>query len=157
MATRRDARHWRRIKRGSCSINRYKPIALNAPAHSMASSCQSISVEPVLLAVAERELDRRNISSNIRGMFDVVYGWLKSASVKQVGHNYALYDKGIHRDLLVRVGFPVSGSFPDNTYAELHAWCEREGLHVSSQSWEVYGDWQSDPSRLETGLYLRLE
>ena len=42
------------------------------------------------------------------------------------------------------------------TYAALHAWCKGEGLRIGSQSWEVYGDWQADSSRLETELYLRL-
>ncbi len=42
------------------------------------------------------------------------------------------------------------------TYSELHAWCRREGLRLASQSWEIYGDWQDDPSKLETELYLRL-
>ena len=150
----------------------------------MTSGCQVVSIEPVLLAVAEAEMDRREIGSRIRSMFDTVYAWVKSAPVRQVGHNYALYDKGLGRELLVRVGFPVSGPFSDSatvkcfslgagraaravhvgpyselhrTYAELHSWCRRERLRISSQSWEVYGDWQEDASRLETELYLRLE
>jgi effector-binding domain-containing protein len=149
----------------------------------MTSACQLVSIEPLLLAVVEAELNRRDIASNIRTMFDVAYAWLKNAGVQQAGHNYALYDKGVARELVVRVGFPVSGPFPDSpsvkcmplvagsaaravhvgpysdlhrTYAELHSWCRREGLRISSQSWEVYGDWQADPSRLETELYLRL-
>ena len=149
----------------------------------MTSACHLVSIEPILLAVAEAELDRRDLPSNIRRMFDVVYSWLKSAPVQQVGHNHALYDKGSSRDLVVRVGVPVSGPFPDSpsvkcvplvagraaralhvgpyselhrTYGDLHSWCRREGLRISSQSWEVYGDWQADSSRLETELYLRL-
>jgi len=149
----------------------------------MPTTCRIVPVEPVLLAVAEAELDRREIAPNIRRLFDVVYTWLKTAPVKQSGHNYALYDKGRQRDLLVRVGFPVSGAFADGasvksfelapgraahavhvgpyselhrTYGELHSWCRSEGLKPASQSWEVYGDWHEDLSRLETGLYLRL-
>ena len=149
----------------------------------MTPACRVVPIEPVLLAVTEAELDRREVAPNIRRMFDVVYAWLKAAPVRQAGHNYALYDRGVHRELLVRVGFPVSGPFADTssvkciergagraaravhvgpyselhrTYAELHAWVRREGLRLGSQSWEVYGDWQDDPSRLETELYLRL-
>jgi effector-binding domain-containing protein len=149
----------------------------------MTPPCQLVSIEPVLLAVVEAEVDRRDLASHIRPMFDAVYAWLKNAPVQQAGHNYALYDRGVERDLLVRIGFPVSGPFPDSpsvkclplaagraaravhvgpypdlhrTYAELHSWCKREGLRIGSQSWEVYGDWQADPSRLETELYLRL-
>jgi len=145
--------------------------------------CRIVSVEPVVLAVAEADLARSQISANIRGMFDIVYSWLKEANVKQVGHNYALYDKGLKDALLVRVGFPVSSTFEPTasvacfklaagraahavhvgsyselhrTYAELESWCKQERLAKGSQSWEVYGDWHNDVSKLETGIYFRL-
>jgi effector-binding domain-containing protein len=116
-------------------------------------------------------------------MFDVVYTWLRTAEVKQTGHNYALYDIGSGRNLLVRVGFPVTAPFADTenvrcftlaageaayaihsgpyselhrTYAILEAWCKQERLQLASQSWELYGDWQQDESKLTTGIYFRL-
>jgi effector-binding domain-containing protein len=116
-------------------------------------------------------------------MFDVVYSWLKVAPVKQAGHNFALYERGAKRDLLVRVGFPVSSVFEDTdsvkcfelaagraahavhvgpyselhrTYAELETWCKQERVPLSGHSWEVYGDWNKDESKLETEIYLRI-
>ena len=150
----------------------------------MSTTCRIVSVEPVLLAVTEAELARTEIPLRIRGMFDTVYSWLKHASVRQIGHNYALYDKGSKGGLLVQVGFPVSSNFPatasvrplelsagraasalhvgayselHRTYAELGFWCKREGLQVASQSWEIYGDWHEDVSKLETEIWFRLQ
>src|SRR5262245_34179651 len=149
----------------------------------MSQTCEVVSVSPVLLAVTEAELDRSEISSRIRGMFDIVYSWLKSSHVRQVGHNYAVYYKGADRDLRVQVGFPVSAPFADTesvkcvelragraahathvgAYGELHVtyqrltvWCLHASLQVGGQSWEVYGDWHDDPSKLETDIYFRL-
>jgi effector-binding domain-containing protein len=149
----------------------------------MSQTCEVVSVSPVLLAVTQAELRRSEISSRIRGMFDIVYAWLKSVDVRQVGHNYAVYDKGTNRDLRVQVGFPVSAPFADTDsvkcvelpagraahathvgpYGELHVtyqrltdWCSSASLQVGSQSWEVYGDWHDDPAKLTTDIYFRL-
>jgi effector-binding domain-containing protein len=146
-------------------------------------ACQVVTVPTVLLAVTQAELARSQIPSRILGMFDIVYSWLKSAGVRQVGHNYAVYDKGTKQDLLMQVGFPVSARFADTErvkcvelaegwaarathigpYSELHrtytaltAWCTRESLPMSGQSWEVYEDWHDDSSKLETQIYFRL-
>lgn len=150
----------------------------------MSSACGIVSVEPVILAVTEKEVPRGQVPAHIRSMFDIVYSWLRTASVKQTGHNYALYDVGGAGTLLMRVGFPVSAPFADTetvrcfslvageaahavhagpyselfrTYAALHAWCKRERLQLASQSWELYGDWQQNESKLETGIFLRLQ
>jgi len=144
--------------------------------------CRIVPVQAVLLAVGEAELARSEIAAHIRSMFP--YAWLKTASVKQVGHNYAIYERGTHKDLLVRAGFPVSGAFAETqsvkcftlaageaahvthigpyselhrTYARLDAWCKERGLPLGGQSWELYGDWHDDPSKLETGIYYRIK
>ena len=43
------------------------------------------------------------------------------------------------------------------TYAVLHTWCSQHALELTGESWEVYGDWTDDPSKLETGLFLRVK
>jgi effector-binding domain-containing protein len=141
-----------------------------------------VPVETVLLAVGEAELDRSEIAGRILGMFP--YAWLKTAAVRQVGHNYAIYERGKHKELLVRAGFPVSAAFAETqsvkcytlaageaahalhvgpyselrgTYALLDAWCKEQGLLLGGQSWELYGDWHDDPFKLETGIYYRVK
>jgi effector-binding domain-containing protein len=140
-----------------------------------------VTVPAVLLAVTAAEVDRSQIASRIRSMFP--YRWLKTADVRQVGHNYAIYERGRERELLLRAGFPVSGPFAETqevqcfelaagqaahalhvgpyaelarTYAGLDAWCKEQGLRLSGQAWELYGDWHEDPSQLQTGVYYRL-
>lgn len=145
--------------------------------------CDVVEVAPVLLAVAEAVVPRREIPARFRGLFDIAYGWLRTAEVRQAGHNYALYDHCTEHALRVRVGFPVSAPFAhtesmqcvelpagraahathvgpyglmQSTYGVLHAWCAREGLSLGGESWEVYGDWNDDQSRLVTDIYVRL-
>jgi effector-binding domain-containing protein len=145
--------------------------------------CDVVEIAPVLLALAGAVVPRREIPTRIRGLFDTAYGWLRTAEVRQAGHNYALYDQCSDEALRVRVGFPVSAPFPDtesiqcvellagraahathvgaygdihSTYRELHTWCAREGLALSGESWEVYGDWKDDPAKLVTDIYVRL-
>jgi effector-binding domain-containing protein len=31
--------------------------------------------------------------------------------------------------------------------------CANEGLALSGTRWEIYGDWEEDPARLETQVY----
>ena len=149
----------------------------------MQPECDVVPVSPVLLALTQAELPRAQIPVRIRGMFDIVYAWLREAPVRQVGHNYAVYDQCTPQALRVQVGFPVSGRFADTdlvkcvplapgraahavhlgpyanlqrTYAALDAWCSEQALALTGQSWEVYGDPTEDPSKLLTGLFLRV-
>ena len=150
----------------------------------MTETCNIVTVAPVLLALTQAELARSEIAGRIRGLFDVTYSWLRTAEVRQVGPNYALYDECTKQSLRVRVGFPVSGPFLETesvrcverppgraahathqgpydnlhvTYRALREWCMREGILLGGESWEVYGEWQDDPSRLRTDLFLRLK
>ena len=149
----------------------------------MTATCEIVTVAPALLALTQAKLLRSEIPERIRGLFDITYSWLRSADVRQVGHNYVLYDKCTKQSLRVRVGFPVSGAFLDTelvkcvefipgraahaahlgpygglhvTYRRLTEWCSQERVSLSGESWEIYGDWNEDASKLKTDLYLRL-
>jgi len=149
----------------------------------MQPPCDVVSISPVLLALTQEEVPRGQIPARIRAMFDIVYAWIREAPVRQAGHNYALYDRCTPHSLRVQVGFPVSARFADTervkcvelaagraahavhvgpwaelhrTYAALDAWCSERALALTGESWEVYGDWCEDPSRLETELFQRI-
>ena len=149
----------------------------------MSVDCDIVTLAPVLLALTQAELPRSEIPARIRGLFDITYAWLRSADVHQVGHNYAIYDECTKHGLRVRVGFPVSEAFPDTelvkcvefapgraahathvgpygnlqaTYRILAEWCSHGRVPLSSVSWEIYGDWNDDPSKLKTDLNLGL-
>jgi effector-binding domain-containing protein len=174
----------RRLATGRQPMLQY-PVASRLPGEDpMQAPCDIVSVSPVLLALTQEEVPRTQIPARIRAMYDIVYAWLREAPVRQAGHNYALYDRCSPQSLRVQVGFPVSARFADTelvkcvelapgraaravhvgpyaemhrTYAALGAWCSRRALPVAGQSWEVYGDWTEDSSRLETEIFQRLD
>ena len=84
----------------------------------MQPKCDVVSVSPLLLALAQEELPRSLIPVRIRGMFDIVYAWLRDAPVRQAGHNYALYDRCTPQALRIQVGFPVSAWFADTVWRQ---------------------------------------
>ena len=42
------------------------------------------------------------------------------------------------------------------TYRMLTLWCLQERVLLNGESWEICGDWNDDPSKLKTDLYLGL-
>lgn len=43
------------------------------------------------------------------------------------------------------------------THDAIHAWCAREGRGFAGTSWEIYGDWSDDPSKVETTVCYLLD
>lgn len=142
-----------------------------------------VEVPPVTLAVCETFTTQEDIPKRITKMFDIVYTWLREASAKQVGNNYAIYDQFEADGMRMRVGFPVAESFDDRglvrclelgatkaahtrhlgpysglpaAHAELNEWCSRQSLDRGGLSWEKYGDWYDDQSKLVTDIYIKL-
>ncbi len=144
---------------------------------------ETVDVAPVILAVAECQTKRSEIPARITKLFDVVYTWLPRAGVTQTGHNYAVYDRFTPDGMRMQVGFPVSARFTSDaqvrclefaggraahvthvgaysgisaTTDALNAWCAQQRLPLAGVGWEVYGDWNDDPSQLVTDIYFRL-
>ena len=42
------------------------------------------------------------------------------------------------------------------THDAIHAWATAGGHKFAGWSWEVYGDWTDDPTKLETTIYYLL-
>ncbi|HWP04662.1 MAG TPA: hypothetical protein VNN72_02920 [Polyangiaceae bacterium] len=40
---------------------------------------------------------------------------------------------------------------------EVHAWCKAQGRVIAALSWELYGDWTDDESKLETTVFYLLK
>lgn len=38
------------------------------------------------------------------------------------------------------------------THNAIHAWCREHGKQIGACSWETYGDWSDDPSKLEVTI-----
>jgi hypothetical protein len=44
-----------------------------------------------------------------------------------------------------------------SAYAALERWCTEAGRRPARVNWEVYGDWDEDPAKRRTDVYLLLE
>lgn len=104
---------------------------------------------------------------------------------KPGGHNIFLYHHPTQRDQPMDIDFGVEvvGPFTGGgavqftatpagqvaktlhvgPYARLpaahmavHAWCAQNGKAIGAQSWEIYGDWVEDESKLETEIFYLL-
>jgi hypothetical protein len=43
-----------------------------------------------------------------------------------------------------------------DTHDAIHAWCAAQGRQIGGRSWEIYGDWTDDESKLETTVVYLL-
>ena len=101
----------------------------------------------------------------------------------QTGNNHVLYDQFSADRMRMRVGFPVSKPFADTlqvkcvelsgertadmthpgsyrglpaAHIRVNEWSTEHSLQPAGASWEVYGDWCQDESRLVTEIHIRL-
>jgi effector-binding domain-containing protein len=49
---------------------------------------------------------------------------------------------------------PYSKMHP--AHQAIHQWCAQNGKRIGGMSWEVYGDWTEDESKLETEIFYLL-
>ena len=49
---------------------------------------------------------------------------------------------------------PTTGSGPRTS--PCRAWCAAEAHTIVGPAWEIYGDWDDDPTKLETEVLYRL-
>jgi effector-binding domain-containing protein len=142
-----------------------------------------VNVSAVTTAVARERVQADQISQRIIPLFDRVYEFLKTASVRQAGDNIALYSNQSRGAMDLEAGVPVSASFESTgtvfcsslpggraahtvhrgPYSELKGaheavqrWCKDQGLRLAGPCWEIYGDWNEDPSLLQTDVYYLL-
>jgi len=140
-----------------------------------------VEVESRALAAAKRATTFADLGRTIRSLLDEVYAFLRadsdSAPVKQTGHNIVLYfDGGATIQAGVEVGstFKSAGSVESAStpfgraahtlhigpYSGLSAahkatreWCSGKGYELKEPCWEIYGDWDTDETRLRTDVY----
>jgi hypothetical protein len=125
------------------------------------------------------------LSATIRKGMDTVYALLPSLNVAPHGHNIVLY-KGslmpgpapLEVGVLVARGFDKMGDVEPSAlptgeairtvhvgpyfemrrgYERLEQWLATSGRKRTNLSWEIYGDWNEDESKLETELYIQLQ
>jgi effector-binding domain-containing protein len=145
----------------------------------MAYEVQVIEVAPRRLASIAGHAPFNNLAPTIMELLDGVWAFLRANNVTATGHNVIQYGA----TGLKEVGVEVSGEIPAGervkasstpagrvattvhwgSYDGLGAasrtvvdWCAANGHQLSGESWEVYGDWSDNPSKLRTDVFFLL-
>jgi effector-binding domain-containing protein len=139
------------------------------------------------LAAVRRHVAISGIGAAWKPALDQVWEFLRAQpGLRTDGHNVFLYHHPESRDQPMDVDFGVevtrafesagevyatetpSGSVAvavhvgayhrmKETHDAIHAWRQASGQTFAGKSWEIYGDWSDDPSKLETTIMYLLK
>jgi effector-binding domain-containing protein len=147
---------------------------------TMPDLVQLETVEPRTIAVVRRVASQDQLSKVIPAGCGEVWAFLKGSTIPHSGLNMALYlDGAIHLEfgVIVLQPFGDSGSVvcsstpgglvataahfgPYSRLGETHQaildWCIAQGHKLAGPSWEIYGHWDDDPSKLRTDVFYLL-
>lgn len=150
----------------------------------MAYEVRVVQLTPSTIACARKRIRWSEIASNVRPLFDAVYAFLRTAPVKPDGHNVCIYHALSETEVEMETGVQVSAEFASGAdihcsatpggraattshigpYDQLHRaykalidWCDAHDEKRSSHSWELYGDWTDDPTKLRTDVFWLLQ
>ncbi len=145
------------------------------------------TVAPIKLAAVRRRVAISGIGAAWKPALDNVWAFLRAQpGLRTGGHNVFLYHHPARRDLPMDVDFGVEVSRPFESAGEvyatetppgmvtvavhvgpydrmkeahdaIHAWRQVNNLTFAGKSWEIYGDWSDDPSKLETSIVYLLK
>jgi len=138
------------------------------------------------VAAVRRTVWIREIAAAWRPALDLVWAFLRSQpGLHAGGHNIFLYHHPTRPDAPMEVDFGVEVSQPfapsgevfatetptgeaavavhvgpyarlPETHRAIHAWAASNARQFAGHSWEVYGDWQADETKLETTVVYLL-
>src|SRR5262245_24841743 len=143
-------------------------------------------VKPRKLAAVRRQVPIGSVGSAWRPALDQVWTFLRSQpGLRTDGHNIFLYHHPARRGdpMDVDFGVEVTRSFIPSgevceastpageaaiavhrggydqlrgTHDAIHQWAKSHNRTFAGRSWEIYGDWFDDPSKLETTVVYLL-
>jgi effector-binding domain-containing protein len=138
--------------------------------------------EPQQLAAIRTTAAQSRLGAAIIAELDKVWPVLRAQGVP-TGHNVVIYYGGEPEALQIAVGVQVPEGFTADgeiqpvftpsgeaatiahfgDYAEMHGayqalgeWCASNERARTGVSWEVYGDWDDDPAKRRTDIYVQL-
>ena len=141
------------------------------------------SVSARHLAVVRRRLKWSELGSNLISLLDRVYVQVRAGKVTQSGHNVFVYRDATKDGVTAEVGVEVSDPFETKddvvysstpsgevastlhigpysdlgvAYDALNQWCKDHNRSRGNTFWEVYGDWNEDPNKMETEVFYLL-
>ena len=139
-----------------------------------------VAVTPRLVAGVRAQVARGQVGAEFRRYLDQVYAAARDGSLKLDGQNVFIYraatDGALTVDFCVGVTAPFTavgnvvpletphgvaartthhGDYGAIRHANsaIHAWCGAHERVRAGPSWEVYGHWDPDPTRLRTDVY----
>lgn len=143
-------------------------------------------VAPRILAAVRREVTIGEVASAWRAALDQVWQFLRTQpGLHAGGHNVFLYHHPSHRSAPMPVDFGIEVTRPfeasgdvratqtpagevalathvgpyhrlKETHDAIHAWAARDHRSIGGHSWEIYGDFTEDESKLETTVVYLL-
>ena len=135
---------------------------------------------PSYIASVRRHTTFARLPSEIRGYYDVIYAAIRSGKIAKGGHNVAIYRNASRRGVDVECGVQVAAPFaavgeiecremptgeaattvhwgPYDRLGEAHdrvvAWIRANGRELAGVGWELYGDWDDDPTKVRTDVF----
>jgi effector-binding domain-containing protein len=136
--------------------------------------------EPRALAAIREGTTHQQLSADIVRLLGLVWPVLREQGVR-TGHNVVVYRGGDGDALVVDFGVEVLSPFEDRgpvrhvftpsgevattahygeysdlglAYSALERWFVDHQRSPAGVSWEVYGDWEEDPAKRRTDVYL---
>lgn len=146
------------------------------------SSVSIEQVTPRVLAAVRRQVRIGEVAVAFRPALDQVWKFLKEhPGLRKDGHNVFLYHHPANRQSPMDVDFGVEvtsaferagevystqtpagkvatavhvGSYArmQETHAAIHRWAAANHVTFAGKSWEIYGDWTNDETKLETRI-----
>ena len=137
---------------------------------------------PRVLAAVRADTTQQRLGADIVRLLDMVWPVLREQGVR-TGHNVVVYYPGEGGALRIAAGVEVFTDFAGHgevqrvttpagevaaaahygdysglgrAYAALDRWCAGHGRRPAGVSWEVYGDWDDDPAKVRTDVYILL-
>jgi len=137
-------------------------------------------VSPQLTAVVRFRASQSELSTLIPQACGKVWSFVRAAGIANPGRHLAIYfdcEMNIECGVEVQEQFSGNGeifcsSTPEGTAATaahigpynclgqthdaVRQWCADQGYKLAGPSWEIYGHWTDDPSKLRTDVYWLL-
>ncbi|MGB8397700.1 GyrI-like domain-containing protein [Bradyrhizobium sp.] len=139
------------------------------------------AAQPELLAAVRAKVPIGGVAVAWKPALDQVWAFLKANGALRPGHNFFLYHHPERRSEPMNVDFGVQvarrferqgnvqcvttpagevartvhvGPYDrlGDAHDAIHAWCAANNRTIARASWEIYGDWNNDPARLETTI-----
>jgi effector-binding domain-containing protein len=141
------------------------------------------SMPPRAIACVRATMPGAKVASSFGAHLNQIYDLAKAGGVSLDGQNVFVYRQNPSGELDVEFGVGLASPFDgagsvvqsetpsgeaattthwrDYALGDAHAaivsWCRANGRRLAGPSWEVYGHWSDDPSKVRTDIYYLLE